>query len=370
MGKGCLAIFASALLALPILSQPVLAEWGTDDWISNVIGPERLENGDEFGCHGYEGVDTVVENWVISECKDYLMGLTNASRWGEMPLSFGIKANEIDAKTAESLSQSGFIIVGDRISDAPAGLVAMYRNGASLEKGVADIDLLKQAEEDSLVSIHWRARVGDLRVREDKDVISWLEDQPVWFTTWGEWYLHRLTAESTSIASEGNSIFTQSPQSSIWDVPGTLRINFEGSIVSVHDSSGLDYPVLKETDRKLTIGWRETNDGVLLTQAPGSNVTIQLSNDIESIEVEVMNTFNDLNHSVTVVGHQTTNLFRWTQDFSNSDLVFTWLIERPAKEEIGWLIPTIAASILVAAPATIYYLLRKEQDLESNYHSN
>ncbi len=222
-----------------------------------MIGPERLENGDEFGCHGYEGVDTVAENWVISECRDYLMGLTNASRWGERPLSFGINANEIDAKTAESLSQSGFIIVGDRISDAPDGLVGMYRNGASLEKGVADIDLLKQAEEDSLVSIHWRARVGDLRVREDKDAISWLEDQPVWFTTWGEWHLHRLTGESTSIATEGNSIFTQSPHSSIWDVPGTLRIKFEGSIVSVYDSSGLDFPVLNETDRKLSIGWRD-----------------------------------------------------------------------------------------------------------------
>ncbi|MBI87867.1 MAG: hypothetical protein CMB67_02410 [Euryarchaeota archaeon] len=366
MGRRFVALFVSLLLGLPLLSQTVLADWGKDDWITNVIGPERLASGDEFGCHGYEGIDTTEENWVISECRDYLMGLTNASRWGESPISFGVEGSVIDQKTAESLSNSGFIIVGDMISNSPDGLAVMYRNGASLEKGVADIELLEQAEEDSLVSIHWRARVGDLRVREDKDAISWLEDQPVWFTTWGEWHLHMLSGESTSVTIEGNRIYSSSMQSSIWDVPGTSRIEFEGSIVSVSDSSGLEYPKISESDRKLTIGWRETDDGVLITQPPGSIVTIDLSNEIGSIDSTALHTFNDHHHSVTVVGHHTTNLFRWTQDFSNSDLVFTWLIERPAEEEIGWVIPALAISILIAAPASIYYLIRNDQNTKTN----
>ena len=35
------------------------------------------------------------------------------------------------------------------------------------------------------MSVHWRARIGDFRVRDDADVITWLENQEVWFTTWG-----------------------------------------------------------------------------------------------------------------------------------------------------------------------------------------
>ena len=38
-------------------SPAVVAEWEDDNWLRNIIGPERLELGDEFGCHGFEGVD-------------------------------------------------------------------------------------------------------------------------------------------------------------------------------------------------------------------------------------------------------------------------------------------------------------------------
>ena len=70
------------LIVLPFLASPVVGEWGEDSWLVNIIGPERLENGDEFGCHGYEGILTSENNWVIEGCKDYLMDSTNASRWG------------------------------------------------------------------------------------------------------------------------------------------------------------------------------------------------------------------------------------------------------------------------------------------------
>ena len=29
---------------------------------------------------------------------------------------------------------------------------------------------------------------ADLNVRRDRDVVSWIDNQDYWFTTWGEWY--------------------------------------------------------------------------------------------------------------------------------------------------------------------------------------
>ena len=83
----------------------------------------------------------------------------------------------IDQLTASQLISSGFRIVGDVLDEAPEGMISAHRNGGSLEKGVADTALFESVDEDSLLSIYWRARIDDLRVREDKDAISWLEKQ-------------------------------------------------------------------------------------------------------------------------------------------------------------------------------------------------
>ena len=360
------SISLSILILIPLFASPVVGEWETDTWVSNVIGPERIENGDEFGCHGYEGVDTLLDNWVIKECKEYLMELTDSSRWGEDPVSFGIDGETLDDSTATSLQQSGFIIVGDRLIDAPEEVVVITRNGGSLEKGVADIEILENADRDSLVSIHWRARVGDLRVRDDGDVISWLENQQVWLTTWGEWHFHRISGESTKVTVEGEKLFSVSDTSERWAVPGTIYIQFGGNVTSVSDSSGIELPILSHDVRKLQIGWRPVEGGILLTQSPGSNITIELDKEPELVEAAHLVTFNGLHHGVTVVGHHTSNLFRWTQDFSGSELTFTWLIERPVADAISWVMPVVAISILVAAPASIYYLINSDKDMILN----
>ena len=44
-----------------------------------------------------------------------------------------------------------------------------------LKKMLPILDILESADKDSLISVYWRARVGDLRVRDDPDVITWLE---------------------------------------------------------------------------------------------------------------------------------------------------------------------------------------------------
>ena len=364
------ALALTFVFIIPLFGPIVSAEWETDTWVSNVIGPERLENGDEFGCHGYEGVDTLEENWVIQSCKDYLMSLTNSTRWGKEPISFGIKSNFLDPTTVNQLIESGFLIVGDSLETEAEGLVSFSRNGGSLEKGVADIGILESAEKDSLISVYWRARVGDLRVRDDPDAISWLESQQVWFTTWGEWHLHSIASQATTVRSEASSLISSSVHSyqdrTLWKVPGTTRLLFDNTVISVRNSNGQELNVISPDSRKLEIGWRPVEGGILLSQAPGTNITIELDGEAMDFTSTPMSTFNGLHHAVTVVGHQTTNLFRWTQDFSDSELVFTWLIERPVAEPISWIMPVLAISILVAAPASIYYLANKDTEIRSN----
>jgi len=370
MRGGISAVAMTFVFVFPLFAPTVIAEWETDTWISNVIGPERLDNGDEFGCHGYEDVDTQKENWVIQACRDYLLGLTNSTRWGKEPISFGIKSNTIDQMTVNHLIDSGFIIVGDSLDTEVEGLVSFSRNGGSLEKGVADIDILESADKDSLISVHWRARVGDLRVRDDPDVITWLEDQQVWFTTWGEWHLHTIAGQATSVRSEGSSLISSSFHSNqdriSWKVPGTTKLLFDNNVISVRGSNGQELSMISPDSRKLEIGWRPIDGGILLSQPPGTNITIELENETTEFIATPMATFNGLHHAITIVGHHTTNLFRWTQDFSDSELVFTWLIERPLSEPISWIMPIVAISILIAAPSSIYYLVNKDSEIISD----
>ena len=350
-----------ALLATATTAPAVAGEWGDDSWLSNIIGPERLAHGDEFGCHGYEGINTAEELWVIEACREYIVEFTNASRWGVQPISFGILGEEVDSATADALMDAGFEIVGDLLSQAPDGLTAMTRNGASLEQGVANQDLLESADEHSLVSIYWRARMDDLKLREDKDVMSWLEQQDVWFTTWGEWHHHRISSSEVVVSVEGSTITATLANQTTWAVPGTVRLQFNHSVLRVTDSSGTDLMAISAGQRHLMTGWREVADGMVLTIEPGATVSIDLDGEPESVLFTPKDTFNGLHHAVTVVGHHTTNLFQWSSDFQESDLVFTWLIERPAEIEMNWALPVIAISVLIAVPVSINYLVKRDQ---------
>ena len=358
------ASFVFAILCIPILSPVVVGEWGTDTWLDSVISSERLDNGDEFGCHGYEGVDTVQELWVIPACKEYLQSQTNSSKWGVAPISFGIRESVIDSETGDMLIESGFRIVGDMVEEAPNGISIAKRNGASLEKGASDIDTIDSADPDTLVSIHWRARVGDLRVREDKDAIAWLEDQPIWFTTWGEWHHHRDSGASITSVANGTTVtvtHSNNIDSESWKVPGSVKIELDTPVISVSDADGDLFPILASDDRKLSEGWRQAKGGIILTKHPERDVILELENSTEDIVTTPILTFNDLNYSVTIVGHYTSNLFRWTQDFSESHLTFTWLVERPTDETVGWKLPLFAIALLIAIPISIVYLVRNDQ---------
>ena len=350
-----------ALLTIATTAPTVVAEWEEDGWLSNIIGPERLAHGDEFSCHGYEGVDTTEELWVIEACRDYIVEFTNASRWGSDPISFGVTDQQLDDITAAALVEAGFEIVGDLLTEVPEGLTAMTRNGGSLEQGIADRELLESIEANTLVSIYWEARKDDLKLREDGEVMSWLEQQDVWFTTWGEWHHHRLSGNEVVVTVEGSTITATLSNQSSWSVPGTVRIQFDTGVRRVTDSSGSDLTAIEVDQRNLLAGWSEIADGMLLTIEPGTTVLIELEGEPNSTLSTPQVTFNGLHHAVTVVGHHTTNLFQWSSDFQESDLVFTWLIERPAEIEMNWALPVIAAAVLIAVPVSINYLVKRDQ---------
>jgi hypothetical protein len=214
------------------------------------------------------------------------------------------------------LVEAGFEIVGDLLTEVPGGLVSMMRNGGSLEQGIADRELLESIEENTLVSIYWEARKDDLKMREDEGVMSWLEQQDVWFTTWGGWNHHRISGHEVVVSTEGSTITATLANQASWTVPGTVRLQFNQSVLEVIDSSGTDLTAINAGQRHLIVGWREVADGMVVTIEPGTTVSINLDGEPESVLFTPQETFNGLHHAVTVVGHHTTNLFQWASDFN------------------------------------------------------
>lgn len=364
-----ISVVIFTILMIPIFSSPVVGEWKEDVWLNSVIGPERLNLGDEFGCQGYENLNIEENLWTISSCRDYLVSLTNASRWGVNPISFGVSGSYISENVSEEIINSGFTIIGDQLISNPEGLIVMDRNGGSLEKNIANINILNSSEKDELISIHWIARVHDLQVREDKDVISWLTQQDIWFTTWGEWYYHRESGKNIQIHSEGtNNISISLDRTDGWNVPGSVKISHDSQIISILNQNNEMYPKYLENTSHLQIGWRQLEDGILVTLNPGDEIKISLNDSNTTFSYQPLTTFNQLHHSVTVVGHHTTNLFKWSKDFQNdefSNLRFTWLIERPAAITKNWILPVLAVGIIIAVPIAIRVKINEDKDFQN-----
>ena len=96
------------IFLIPIFSPVAATEWKSDGWIKNLIGPERLALGDEFGCHGFEETEINKDPWVIESCKDYILSNTNSSRWGNAPISYGLPPGDVSEEISDKLINSGF----------------------------------------------------------------------------------------------------------------------------------------------------------------------------------------------------------------------------------------------------------------------
>ena len=277
------------------------------------------------------------------------------------PISFGTPPGDVNQKLATNLLDSGFKIVGDKVTNVPSDLFVVERNGGSMEKNVANISLIADSPKDSLVSIYWIARIHDLRIREDKTLLSWLENnESLWYTTWGEWYNHKLSGKNIELSNVENMLYVKLPinENNSWNVPGSIHIKTNNSIISVKDSKGNNFPQLDPSDQNLKIGWRNHSGGIIVTLNSGENLSIEMQNSTNyTLQNNSINTFNDLHHSVTVVGHHVTNMREWASDFLESPLLFTWLIERGAEPSFNWPIIFIAIGTLIATPLAIRWLI-------------
>ena len=135
MKKRLISLLFIFLLFTPLMS-PVAAEWEEDSWLINIIGPERLAMGDEFGCHGMPESSLLSNVDVISQCREYLTDRIHASEWGSEPLSFGLPDGEISSELQEGLQNSGFYITDSNGAVKNENASLINYNGGSLEKNI------------------------------------------------------------------------------------------------------------------------------------------------------------------------------------------------------------------------------------------
>lgn len=357
-----------AMMLSSVTSLPVQAEYRDDTWLRNVIGPELLTLGDEFGCQGLENVNPDEDSDSVSACHQYLTSRINASRWGQNPISFGTPEGEISENLAETLVEEGFKIIGDMSHSDDPRLRVITRNGGSIESGLADRSLIEDSEPGKLVSLYWIARIDDLNIRRDRDVVDWLSEQTYWFTTWGEWVTHEESSLRITVRSVNGSTEISNPESLGWATPGTVKIT------GLVDKPGMDwsdggYAPLNPDEIRLREGYRYSNGTLIITIPQGESVTLE-GIQVDDIEVEAT-LFNGLEKGIAIAGHHTTNMREWSQDFRDTPLRFTWLIERAEAPEKTLFLPLLALSVLIATPLAIrWVLIRDKEDESHNRPSN
>jgi len=364
------AVALLSLLLMPLTS-PVAAEWEEDSWLTNIIGPERLALGDEFGCHGIPNVKISSNNSVISECKNYLTQRIEASNWGAEPLSFGIPTGELDANDAIAISDSGFKLIDsyddDEIIYSSDSLSVIQYNGGSLEKNVGSKEEFEDAvtSGEELVNFYWRARDHDVIVRPDSDLINSIEASTAWFTTWGEYHSYQGSYGNFSVIDNGSGIWDVEfvpTTSSWWSVPVTSQfISMGANVISVHDESGnlsqlgVDEPHLKE-------GWGQKGDSLFLTLAPNHRVSVIFDRSSSlNLEQAPSPLFNGHSLAITVAGHHTSDLFDWSRRWDDSPMRFTWLVEPREVEGFSWFLPTVAVLLALVAPVAIIWLVKNDR---------
>ena len=371
------------VLLLP-LAMPGAVAWRADGWLSqDVVGGERLRLGDEFGCHGMPGKDLNTDISVISECKDYLTSQINASKWGSEPLSFGLPEGVIEFETMEALRESNFLIVSGNELQSPSNIPLenltespeiIEQSGGSLEKNIASADDIHAGiDEHGYANLYWEAQLEDLNVRRDKDVLSWIESQDFWFTTWGEFYSagvepadpgpSQTQTDPSQPLADGLFLIGAAPPSGGWSVPGTTNVTVNGANITLVERVDQNpIPVLDPSDHHLQVGYRIIeNQTVSLTIPEGVEVRISFDQHPEDIVIRG-DYFNGLTPFM-VTGHHTTDLFEWSSPFQDSPLRFTWLIEPQPDVEPSWILPMLAVLTILAAPVAVRYTLNHDREM-------
>ena len=348
-----------AVMLSSVTSLPVHAEYTDDTWLENVIGPELLALGDEFGCQGLEDISPEENIETVGACSQYVASRINASRWGHNLISFGTPEGELSENLTQALVKEGFRIVGDMSESDDPRLTVITRNGGSIESGLSDRSLIEDSEPGKLVSLYWIARIDDLNIRRDRDLVDWLSQQPYWFTTWGEWVTHAESSSRITVNPVNESTEISNPSGLGWSTPGTVKITGLVDRPNMEWSDG-GYAPLDLEENRLRGGYRYSNGTLIITIPQGESVILA---GVREDDIRVEPTlFNDLEKGVTIAGHHATNMREWSQDFRDTPLRFTWLIERSEIPERTLFLPLLALSVLIATPLAIRWVLVKDKE--------
>lgn len=348
-----------AVMLSSVTSLPVHAEYTDDTWLENVIGPELLALGDEFGCQGLEDISPEENIETVGACSQYVASRINASRWGHNLISFGTPEGKLSENLTQALVKEGFRIVGDMSESDDPRLTVITRNGGSIESGLSDRSLIEDSEPGKLVSLYWIARIDDLNIRRDRDLVDWLSQQPYWFTTWGEWVTHAESSSRITVNPVNESTEISNPSGLGWSTPGTVKITGLVDRPNMEWSDG-GYAPLDLEENRLRGGYRYSNGTLIITIPQGESVILA---GVREDDIRVEPTlFNDLEKGVTIAGHHATNMREWSQDFRDTPLRFTWLIERSEIPERTLFLPLLALSVLIATPLAIRWVLVKDNE--------
>ena len=386
---GCfLTIF---LLCSLIYSPKVIAEskWEEDGWLKTSLAQERLNNGDEFGCYGMQGLSWQSDPGAVAlECRNYIEDRLIANKWGENPIST-FTPNGLTQTQHEQISKQGFMIHGDNTgtqttawhsaSDKPLDMWDWYnlgRRGGSLEQIIGSKDQVESAvNEGGLVNLYWIGRVNDATIRHDKDIEEYIsEDADAWLTTWGQvwsyWATTRCYQIDHSISmNDGNyvlsfeSLVTEECTNLIperWNIPVTWIININYSdVISVSSESEIFEDITE--DRHTKEGYTHVEGQYLhLSVINGNRVEITM-NQSEYDILGISEFWNNHSAAITIAAHETTDLFKWSKRFvDQEDLVFTWLVQpRPVDGDSDW-IPYVAFSVGIGVVITMLLVLKRE----------
>ncbi len=374
MVRRLLAMIVLILLATPA-TMPGVEAWRADGWLArDEIAGERLRMGDEFGCHGIPGEDLREGSGAVEECRDYLLDRTNASRWGANPLSYGVPDAELPDSVHENLSEAGFKVLGDSSSHQWQGPEWVERNGGSLEKNVANSALIEDAaSEGGLVSLYWEARIEDLNVRKDGDVVDWLEQQSVWYTTWGEYFSYRngdcITSTTVNEFDDGFELLIESTEDGEgwWCVPQTFRFSTITATVLSVDADSVPLPKAEPEDGDLAESWRVEEDSLLITYRAGTSIriTADANLDYDAAMHSKVENFNNHSWAIAIAGYHCDDLFEWSSPFQESSLKFTWLVEPQADVVASYLLPAIAIVLMIVAPVATWWTVKKERERQT-----
>lgn len=388
-----LSLLLTSTLVLIVFHPVALAEsaWDEDGWLQTSYGTDRLESGDEFGCYGMPGLSWYNDPGAVAQaCQSYITERINASQWGVHPLST-YTPKSLTMAQHERIASQGFAVHGDEndlegsawlnSTDAPEDVWDWYnlgRRGGSLEKGMTSLDSIQEeVSAGGLVNLYWIGRVNDATVRHDREVLTYLNDaEDIWLTTWGEawsyWSARRcyefdhaaeVTEEGTVLRFE--SLITEACTSGElvgWNLPLTWRLTASSTDVSKVLISG-DDALSIEGETNTMEGWRQQEDGVFLVSVKnGESVELHF-NDTE-LEYDVLGLtefWNNHSAAVTIAGHETSDLFKWSKRFLEDENVrFTWLLTpRTTVEGAAWM-PYAVLGVVFASTVGMMAVLGRE----------